>query len=288
MTEPDFIIIGAMKSATTTLYEQLVQQPGIFLSEPKEPNFFSDDAEYARGLGWYASLFAPAAPGDLRGEASTHYTKLPTYPQTVERLHAAVPDAKLIYVMRHPVDRLVSQYIHEWSEGSLSDDINAAVRIHPRLVAYSCYARQLQPYRDRFGTAAILPVFFERLLNDSQAELERVCQFLGYAGSPRWVDLEAQNAAAIRWRRTPLRRFIAGENPVMTVLRRRLVPKAWRDRIRASWTLQSRPELTPETRADLEAQFDADLAILGDWFGLPLSCASFADIARTTAPTWQA
>ena len=58
---PDFIVIGAMKSATTTLHEQLARQPGVFMSRPKEPNFFSDDAIYARGWGWYSSLFRPPA-----------------------------------------------------------------------------------------------------------------------------------------------------------------------------------------------------------------------------------
>ena len=60
---PDFIVIGAMKSATTTLHEQLARQPGIFMCHPKEPNFFSDDENYARGWGWYGSLFR-AAGGD--------------------------------------------------------------------------------------------------------------------------------------------------------------------------------------------------------------------------------
>ena len=83
---PDFIIIGAMKCATSTLHEQLALQPGFFMSTPKEPNFFSDDDCFARGLDWYRGLFAEAPEGSIRGESSTHYTKLPTHPRTVERL----------------------------------------------------------------------------------------------------------------------------------------------------------------------------------------------------------
>ena len=88
---PDFIVMGAMKSATSTLHEQLSEQEGFFMTEEKEPNFFSNDEIYAKGLEWYASLFANAAPGDLCGESSTHYTKLPTYPHTVARMRAALP-----------------------------------------------------------------------------------------------------------------------------------------------------------------------------------------------------
>ncbi len=83
---PNFIIIGAMKSATSTLHNQLAAQPGIFMSTPKEPNFFSDDTVYAQGLAWYHGLFSEAAETDLCGESSTHYTKLPDYPHTIERL----------------------------------------------------------------------------------------------------------------------------------------------------------------------------------------------------------
>lgn len=112
---PDFIIIGGMKCATSTLHEQLALQPGIFMTSLKEPNFFSNDEEFAKGMDYYQSLFAGAQPQDLCGESSTHYTKLPTYPDTVKRLAEAFPQTKFIYVMRHPIDRLVSQYIHEWT-----------------------------------------------------------------------------------------------------------------------------------------------------------------------------
>src|SRR5271167_2267183 len=98
---PDFVVIGAMKSATTTLHEQLARQPGFFMSRPKEPSFFSDDRVHARGWAWYSSLFRLAKPRDLRGESSTHYTKLPTHPRTVERMVRHLPRLKLIYVMRH-------------------------------------------------------------------------------------------------------------------------------------------------------------------------------------------
>ncbi len=76
---PDFIIIGAMKSATSTLHNQLSAQPGIFMSTPKEPNFFSDDDIYNQGLSWYSGLFSDANARDICGESSTHYTKLPDY-----------------------------------------------------------------------------------------------------------------------------------------------------------------------------------------------------------------
>jgi len=74
--KPDFIIIGAMKSATSTLHEQLALQPDFFMSTPKEPFYFSDDEVFSRGREWYLNLFSNAEPNQLCGESSTHYTKL--------------------------------------------------------------------------------------------------------------------------------------------------------------------------------------------------------------------
>ena len=142
---PNFIIIGAMKCATSTLHDQLALQPGLLMSDPKEPNFFSNDEQYRRGLAWYTGLFAAAEDGVLCGESSTHYTKLPTYLRAVERVHKHVPGARLIYVVRHPVDRLVSHYIHEWTERTVPSPIDRAVRECPRLTEYGLYAMQLRP-----------------------------------------------------------------------------------------------------------------------------------------------
>jgi hypothetical protein len=143
---PNFIIIGAMKAATTSLYQQLKMQPGIFMPDLKEPNFFSDDATYSNGLDWYRQLFSKAGDAVIRGEASTHYTKLPTYPHTVDRLVKANMSCKMIYVMRDPIDRLVSQYIHEWSQRKITVSIDKAINEFPELIHYSRYYYQLQPY----------------------------------------------------------------------------------------------------------------------------------------------
>ena len=171
---PDFIVIGAMKSATTTLHEQLARQSGLFMSRPKEPNFFSDDENYARGIEWYASFFAGAGDHLLLGESSTHYTKLPTHPHTVERMVRALPRVKLIYVMRHPIDRLTSHYLHEVTVGRISVGLEEAVERHPELVDYGRYSMQLEPYLRVYGPESILPVFFDRLVDQPDLELERL------------------------------------------------------------------------------------------------------------------
>ena len=281
---PNFVIIGAMKSATSTLYEQLQRQPGIFLPELKEPNFFSD--QYARGWDWYAGLFAEARASDIVGEASTHYTKLPTYPETVSRMWDHLPDAHLIYVMRDPIDRLVSQYIHQWSEGEIHCGLNEAVALHPELLAYSCYARQLRPYIEAFGKDAILPVFFDRLIQDPQGELERVCSFIGYCGRVHWdVDLSRRNVSDQRVRRFPLYDLLV-ENALATKLRRAFVPKELRTKVRQFFSMRKRPVLNDTTRKRLENELDRDLAILSRWLGCELDCRSFRAVTRAAPLVW--
>ena len=283
---PDFIIIGAMKCATSTLHLQLALQPGFFMSEPKEPNFFSNDEIYARGMDWYRGLFANAPAGSLCGESSTHYTKLPTYPRTVERMMTHVPGAKLIYVMRHPIDRLVSQYIHEWTQRVISVPIDDALDRHPELIDYSRYAMQLNPFVDAYGRDRILPVFFDRLNRQPQAELERVFRFLGCPGTPSWSDEEEpQNVSSERIRRSFLRDAVLNFPPARWA-RRTFVPQPVRDRIKGWWTMKQRPELSAANAARLERLFDEDLAVVGGWLGIDLDCRNFKGAAAGSAPEW--
>ncbi|CCQ57373.1 MULTISPECIES: sulfotransferase family protein [Crocosphaera] len=283
---PNFIIIGAMKCATSSLHEQLNQQPGIFMSELKEPNFFSNDEEYNKGSEWYLSHFEEANINDLIGESSTHYTKLPTYPHTIERLQKYLPDAKFIYVMRHPINRLVSQYIHEWSQRVISVGINESIDPHPELLEYSLYTKQLQPYFDTFGQERVLPIFFERMLTTPQTELERICRFIGYKDQPQWYqELNASNVSNQRMIKSAWRDAIV-ETPGLKQLRRLLIPKSFRTWVRSLWTIKKKPDLTAENIDRLTVIFDEDLAVLGSWLGVDLTCDNFQETVKNSSLDW--
>ncbi len=286
---PNFIIIGAMKCATSTLHEQLASQPGIFMSTPKEPNFFSDDEQWHRGLAWYRGLFDGADQRDLCGESSTHYSKLPTYPHTIERMREHLPrELKIIYIMRHPIERLVSQYIHEWTQRVVDEPIDEAIDAHPEMIAYSRYAMQLRPFIDAWGSANILPMYFEHMKCNQQQTLECVCRFIGYRGQPKWdVSLGEQNVSSQRMRTSRWRDVIT-TLPGMTTLRRTLIPQGMRDRIKSLWTMKERPRLSASNAARLRKTFDEDLAELGRWLGVDdLCCENFNRIATAGHPTWR-
>ena len=264
MSLPDFLIVGAMKCGTTTLAAQLAAQPGVFMTVPKEPNFFSDDEVWARGPDWYRGLFAGAAPSDLRGEASTHYSKLPTHPETLPRMASLLERPRILYMIRDPVERTVSHYIHGWSRGEMSGDPAAAFARHPELVAYGRYGMQIAPYLDRFGADAVFLTSLEQLTAAPQDELDRIGAFLGRR--LRWRDdLGAQNVSAERSRRLPLHGLLV-DNPVATALRRALVPKALRTRIREGRRMRDRPDLPDALRAAIEGEFAADRELLARLF----------------------
>ncbi len=283
---PAFVIIGAMKAATSTLHMQLAAQPGIFMADPKEPNFFSNPAQWERGLDWYCSLFAPAPHDALCGEASTHYTKLPTYPDALPRLRDTMPDARLIYMMRHPVDRIVSHYRHGWLERSIDGPIDTAIARHPELIDYGRYAMQIAPWIDSFGKEQVLPVFMERLIAAPQAELERICRFIGYAGTPSWqAAIDLQNMSGERLRDSPWRDRIV-DHPILAVLRRHLVPRSVRNRIKRAWQMRDKPVIGDAALARVTAIFDEDLGRLGEMLGTGLSCRNFRDVVREKPLDW--
>lgn len=287
MNRPDFIIIGAMKAATSTLQAQLMAQSGIYGTEVKEPNFFSNDEVFALGESWYSGLYDGAGKSDIVGEASSHYAKLPRYPDTVKRAQAYAPGAKIIYLMRHPVDRLVSHYIHNWSMGYVGRDVGleVAVQEYDNFVAYSQYGLQLKPWIESFGKSNVLPVFFDRLVHHSESELSRICSFIGYLGEPKWVrGQEPKNVSSQRMRRFPFDSlFIESKAAIWA---RSLMPKRVRELVKSRLRMERRPELLDSTRARLERTFDQDLEVVGEWLGVELTCENFKSVTRSQALDW--
>ena len=270
---PNFIIIGAMKSATSTLHKQLSAQPGIFMSMPKEPNFFSDDIIYNRGLDWYRGLFCNAGADDICGESSTHYTKLPDYPNTVQRLKEAMPNPKLIYVMRNPVDRLISHYMHQWSEGVITCNINDAIDRYPELVNYSCYGMQIEAYVAAFGKEAIMPISFETLKKSPQTVLDEIGQFIGYKNERALAwDFESSPDNVSKKR---VRKFVGFEifinSSFMTFLRRRFIPKRFRTIIYQHLTMAVRPSISDDQLTRIKTVFKSDFRYIKTHFKIEFS-----------------
>lgn len=175
----DFLLIGSAKSATTSLCNGLTQHSDICFSEPKEPQFFSED-NWRDNLDNYHSLFKNKS-AKLYGEGSTNYSKFPHYNKNIHKdILDYNPNMKIIYMMRHPIDRIVSHYIHSYNRGHESiNDINTALTSNTHYLDTARYAMQIEPYISHFGRQNILMLFFEDFISKPQQVLDITFDFLG-------------------------------------------------------------------------------------------------------------
>lgn len=283
---PTFFIVGAMKCGTSTLYSQLSNVEGIFLPSLKEPNYFNDDNKYHTENDWYKRLFDGASVDDIVGEASTHYTKLPTYPNTIPRLKEFNPDSKIVYLMRHPVDRLISHYIHEWSLKNTDFPIDEEVIKKSKYIDYGLYDFQVTPYIDAFGPANVLPVFLERMIKGPEQEFSRILQHIGYKGEAVWNhSLEPANVSAERIRKFPGYNLLINST-IATKIRRSLIPHAIRDEVKNWFSISARPFLQQSTREELSEIFNQDLERLGNRLRLKMNCDNYSENVESLGPNY--
>lgn len=208
MHRPDFLIIGAPKCGTTALADWLGQHPRVFMPVHKEPFFFGHDLTHRHGRmsrAEYRALFAPARPDQLAGEAST-WTLWSSC--AAEEIRRALPDARIILMLRNPVDMMVSLHAEMvWeAEEDVTDfaeavDLDEArgrgVRLpagvgRPETVRYRSaadFAPQVERYLDTFPAEQVHIVLFDDLRADSAAVYRRAVDFLG---------LEADSAVRLR------------------------------------------------------------------------------------------
>jgi hypothetical protein len=172
---PNLIVIGAMKCGTTSLHHYLDLHPQIQMSRPKELKFFIDEVNWPRGIDWYRRHFDPAAA--VRGESSPQYAIHPRWQGVAERMHAVVPDAKLILLVRDPLERMLSHYMHARAFGDERREVSEALR-DPIYLDRSRYWMQLEVYLDHYRDEAILVASAESLRARRSETLRRVFGFL--------------------------------------------------------------------------------------------------------------
>lgn len=190
MRLPNVLLIGAMKAGTTSLYMDLAEHPDVALVDDKEPHALCrDDVLDDAGLQKYASIYGKSNE-DILLDASTGYSKLPDETGVVERALQVLPEGfRVIYLVREPVSRIVSQHYHEYSRGEVPSDINQVVRDHSRLVDYSRYGFQLAPWIEAVGLDRVCVVRFEDYTDRRQETVDRVFEFLGLPPQADQIDL---------------------------------------------------------------------------------------------------
>lgn len=205
MRLPDFLGIGTQKGGTTYLHGLLQQHPQVFLAHPKELHFFS--LHHQLGLEWYANHFAEAKARQCCGEITPYYL---FHPLAAELIHAAIPDVKLIVLLRDPVERALSQYFHSRRLGLEPLELEAALAAEAERLAdaeaafkrglphlshqqhsylsRSRYEEQLPRFEALFGADQLLVLRSAALFDQPQRVWEEVLQFLELEAHPMPVS----------------------------------------------------------------------------------------------------
>ena len=286
VTLPDFLVLGAARSATTSLHYYLEQHPTISMSSIKEPNFFAFDhasdpptplidpassivTKSVRDRGAYERLFAHAGDGDTLGEASPLYLYVRESPEQIERL---LGSPRLVAVLRNPIDRAYSHWLHIRREaaGDAVEGFRQACRTEmaggPGYTPYGSgthvlrmgrYDEPLQRYLDRFGPDPLLVLEYQSVIDEPLAQLHRICDHVGVARHDFDTDTQYNRSGVTRSRTgaAMTAAMRAAQPKVKAVLPAPVAARLGRLRARLD-----RPDEAPPCPDDLRRE-------LAEWFG---------------------
>jgi hypothetical protein len=175
---PNLIIIGGLKCGTTSIHHYLGLHPEVQMSKPKELNFFVSELNWDLGPDWYRARFDDRFA--VRGESSPHYTNLPRFEGVAERIRRHCPDARLIYMVRDPIKRILSHWVHATGAGYEHGSIEEVLsRPDSAYVQRSMYWLQLQPYLEAFDRERIAVFTQEELQGDRGQTMRDAYRFAG-------------------------------------------------------------------------------------------------------------
>jgi hypothetical protein len=291
---PDFLVIGAPKAGTTALHAALARHPELYMSPIKEPKFFltdgppptkggPGDALTYREHVWrredYEALFDPAPPGALCGESTPLYL----YDRAaMRRIRETLPDAKLIVILRDPVERAHSNWTHLWSAGlePIGDFVRACGEEQRRIASgwasfwhytgLGRYGEQLEYLFTLFPREQVLVLRYRRMVDEPEQTLDRICGFLGVkqgvlTGIPR-QNVTSHPEPTLAHRAVSLAQRVGSAvgsrvpgltAATLTAPLERFLQRHSRERQPLNW----------EQRQELLPRFEADIRLLGSILG---------------------
>jgi hypothetical protein len=222
---PNLVVIGAQKCGTSGLHYHLGLHPEISMSKPKELNFFIEERNWPRGEDWYRGHFDPRAR--VRGESSPNYTAYPHHLGVPERMQSLIPDARLIYVVRDPLLRIASHWVHNYAKRREKGDLRATLA-HPNTsyILRSQYHMQLQQFLRYYPIERILVLQQSDFRRERMDSLRQVFEFVGVDPDFTHPSFERERHATAR--KTRATRLAARLERMSKTRRGRLLPpKVW-------------------------------------------------------------
>lgn len=270
------LIIGAMKCGTSSLYDYLAGHPQLCPAVIKEPEYFSSHQRHGVNAGAYEELWNfDARAHRYAMEASTGYTKFPVERGVPQRIHDYGIRPKFVYIVRHPLDRIVSHYNY------MSRDVEFDQRIvDEHLLNTSRYFLQLSQYQGLFPAEDFLIVDFDQLKSDPGAVIGEVCRFLGLDDSYRPASYQVANRTEVQ---STLERWV--KRSPLGVLSRRM-PETMRrsgQRLLGAVSPRRLRTLTPSEKAYIVEQLAPDMLEFQRAFGFDITRWGFG-AASMVAP----
>jgi hypothetical protein len=167
---PTFLVIGAAKSGTTSLVHYLRGHPQVHLAD-FELHYFVAERRWRLGPAWYQAQFKGAGDEVAVGEKSPSYARHPYYRGVPGRIAALLPDVRLVYLVRHPLRRIRSEYLHRTLNGKERRPLDEAVLANPTYLDTSRYALQIEQYLQHFDRTQLLVLTAEGLRQARAATL---------------------------------------------------------------------------------------------------------------------
>jgi len=264
---PDFIIIGGMKCGTSSLFYYLGLHPQIGTSDIKEVDYFIKENNYNKGEGWYEDRFRGSF--DKFGEASPNYSKAHYFKGVPQRMHALLPDVKLIYLVRDPIDRLLSHYTHNVADGREQQSITEALAQlkNNHYVECSRYYWQLEHYLQYFSPEQILIADTQKLRDDRRQSLQTVFDFLEVDATFYTPEYEQEKHQTGQKRKRGKRSRIILESPVIKSLKQ-WIPDGVKEPIKkATRSVVEKPKLSADLEDRLVSCFTDDVEALRAFSG---------------------
>ncbi|HET6570720.1 MAG TPA: sulfotransferase [Solirubrobacterales bacterium] len=271
---PNLIIVGGLKCGTTSIHHYLGLHPQIQMSKPKELNFFVEELNWDLGLDWYASRFDDRF--EVRGESSPHYTNLPRFRGVPERIKANCPDARLIYMVRDPIKRILSHWVHATGAGYETRELVPTLsEPDSSYIHRSQYWMQLQPYLELFEREQIEVIAQEELQREREQTMRKAFRFAGVDESftSEQFDREWEKSSAKQGDKYQVMEKLV-KLPGLRSFDRNFdrLPESMR------WIVEKvvhdpekppapKPELPDELFETLRGRFGADVAALQDFAG---------------------
>ena len=264
------LIIGAMKCGTTSLFSYLAQHPMVSGCTDKEPNFFSRKRNWSKGFEWYCNLWNwDNNKHKIALEASTSYTRIPSYLNAAERIATINKNFKFIYIMRNPIERIESHYTHGHALGFPETQKPLSEVIDSDLITTSQYAKQIAEYYKKFSADSILLLNFEDLKTNPLNQVKKVCQFLDIDPDYNFQELDTRhNANEGRigydplWRSLRRIKLLRSMAQVISVKQKQMLHSFFGSQI------ESNIKLSPEQRNFILQELQEDLRKLSSEYGV--------------------